>query len=124
MRQFLALLAFLFLAACGQTAHTITYEVSGQGAGISLGTYSDKPNQALPISLTYHNASGGIEQQAGNTPWKLSFSSQSGRSVSVSVQKKDVIGRVTCRILVDGQEAQSAETTANYGVASCAGIVP
>jgi hypothetical protein len=112
----------LFLAACGApTTHTIRYEAIGEVIGSAPGTWEAKD---LLVSLTYTNAQGAIEQRIVRTPWTLDLTARSGRAVSIAVQNQRAAGRVTCRMLIDGQEAQKAMSDVAFGVASCGGAVP
>jgi hypothetical protein len=118
-----AIVCALFLAGCGNTARPaqITYEVIGEGIGAQVGTYAELP---MAVQLTYTNATGGIEQRTATTPWRLSFPATPRRSVSVSAQKQEEVGRVTCRIRAGDRVIQEATSDTPYGVASCSGQSP
>lgn len=122
MRRAVALILALLLSACGApTSHAVRYEAVGEVIGSSAGTWDAKD---LLVALTYTNEQGGVEQRTVRTPWAMDLTAVSGRAVSLSVQNQREAGRVTCRLLIDGQEAQKAISDAAYGVAACGGALP
>lgn len=116
MRAVVLLCLAFALAACGGPRH-VTYEVAGYSL-ISLTAFDERPGQAHPVALTYRNASGGTEQVTARTPWVLDLTTNG--PLYVSAQKQETISKIVCRILVDGKEIQRAESTASYGIATCA----
>lgn len=125
MRYFLLLCAFLL--ACGNARpvqpaqptaqptapimHTVTYQIGGTGRS--------------RVDLTYRNASGNSQQETINVPWSIEFQAPAGQFVYLSGQLA-VKGKstVTCKILVDGQVVEEAESEGEYVIASCSGSVP
>ena len=97
------------LPSTGRTtaSHTVTYKISGTARG---------------ASLTYTNASGGIEQQeAVALPWQQSFSARRGQFVSISAQNAGRSGSITCEILLDGVSVKTSTSEGAYRIASCSG---
>ena len=90
---------------------TATYEVDGS---------------ASKAFVTYTNESGAIEQDEVSVPWSKKFSVSSGQFLSVSAQNRSNGGRgtISCRIVVNKSEIQTAESDAQYGIATCSGLVP
>jgi len=76
------------------------------------------------VDLTYTNETGAVEQHYAGLPWDRQFSGRSGQFVSISAQKRDVNGTVTCRIVAGAVTIQEATSSAEYGIASCSGLVP
>jgi hypothetical protein len=93
----------------------------GPSGGTSLNARYEITGPATGASLTYTNASGGIQQNDVSLPWNTSFSARPGQFLSISAQKKGTGGTITCRITVDGVEIQQASSNAEYGIASCSG---
>jgi hypothetical protein len=91
------------------TDFSVTYKISGT---------------ARSASLTYTNASGGIEQkEAVRLPWEQSFSARSGQFVSISAQNQGSSGTVTCEILLNGVVVKQSTSTGAYTIAACNGSV-
>lgn len=86
----------------------VTYIVAGSG----------------PASLTYHNASGGTEQQDVKLPWSLEFNAPPGSFVYLSAQKKEEYGVIFAQVFVNAVSIQKAESNSPYGIASVSGSVP
>lgn len=117
------LLLCLFLSACSgarpvlpvvptiPTMHTVTYQIGGTGRN--------------SVDLTYENASGNSQQETINVPWSIEFQAPAGQFVYLSGQLA-VRGKstVTCKILVDGQVVEEAESEGEYVIATCSGSVP
>lgn len=92
----------------GATA-AVSYRVSGSGRS---------------ASLTYTNATGGIEQkEAVRLPWEQTFTGRAGQFVSISAQNQGQSGSVTCEILVDGVVVKHSTSDGAYTIASCSGAV-
>ncbi|MFO7169889.1 MAG: MmpS family transport accessory protein [Chloroflexota bacterium] len=90
-------------------SYSVTYKISGT---------------ARAASLTYTNASGGIEQkEAVSVPWQQSFSARRGQFVSISAQNQGRSGSITCEILIDGVSVKKSTSEGAYRIASCSGIV-
>jgi hypothetical protein len=89
--------------------YSVTYKISGT---------------ARAASLTYTNASGGIEQkEAAPVPWQQSFNARRGQFVSISAQNEGRSGSVTCEILVDGVSVKKSTSEGAYRIASCSGSI-
>lgn len=86
----------------------VTYRVAGGGG---------------QVSLTYHNASGGTEQNTVSVPWELDFQAPIGTFVSLSAQKEDDSGRVIAKIYVNGDLLQQAGSSMPFGIVSVSGVV-
>jgi hypothetical protein len=75
-------------------------------------------------SLTYTNANGSTEQKdVYANPWTYKFSARSGSHAYVSAQHSKN-GAISCKILVDGVEYKSANSSGQYVIATCSGAVP
>jgi hypothetical protein len=75
-------------------------------------------------SLTYTNANGSTEQRdVYANPWTYKFSARPGTHAYVSAQHSKN-GAISCRILVDGVEYKSANSSGQYVIATCSGAVP
>ena len=72
-------------------------------------------------SLTYQNESGGTNQKTVSLPWRYGFEAKSGTFLYLSAQKQSEYGTLVTKILVDGEEVQSADTNSDYGIASVNG---
>lgn len=84
-------------------------------------------DQRHDISLTYQNASGNTEQQELRTErgiWTYVFKAAPGDFLYLSVQNGQDSGSVSCRIEIDGEVAESADSTGGFVIASCSGAVP
>lgn len=91
----------------GRSAPTTNRSVAGSNVTYKIS------GTARSASLTYTNASGGIEQQAAvSLPWEQSLSARSGQFVSV-----------TCEILLNGVVIKKSTSTGAYTIASCNGSV-
>lgn len=79
----------------------------------------------MRVDLTYTNDSGGIEQATVVVPWEKSFPAVRGAFYSLSAQKRETAGTVSCEIGVRTGKRQiaRAESTAAYGIAACSGTV-
>ncbi|MGP8243860.1 MAG: hypothetical protein ACLQVN_04995 [Bryobacteraceae bacterium] len=75
------------------------------------------------VSLTYTNASGGMEQQTVTLPWNKDFGVPRGTMLYLSAQNENERGTVTARIYVNGDVLQEAESSTPYGIASVSGTV-
>jgi hypothetical protein len=105
----LFILLLLVLVSCGtlpRTSHVVTYRMTGT---------------AYSASLTYTNASGGIEQKDATLPWEWSFPAGTGQFVSISGQNAADHGSVTCAILLDGTVVKTSTSDGAYKIASCSG---
>ena len=97
---------------------TVTYTVTGANGKELFGP------DAMLVSLTYQNESGGTEQRTIVTPWKLEFKAQRNAFVYISAQKRHEAGAVRTAIYVNGLLLQEAESTSEYGIATVSGSVP
>jgi hypothetical protein len=88
------------------TTYRVRYEVT-----------ANKP----AVGLTYRNASGNSEQRDTNAPWELEFSASPGQFLYVSAQAQNKGTAVSCRIYVNGVEAQAADSHGDYVIATCSG---
>src|SRR5689334_3148660 len=101
MKHVILLIIAALLAGCVSapaapvaSSYTIVYEVTGTSTG--------------GANITMQNASGATEQKRIDLPWSLSFTARAGQFVYLSAQKQSEFGAITCRILLDGKEAQKA----------------
>lgn len=76
-------------------------------------------------SLTYINATGGIEQISSYMlPWNQVIVVPPGTFTSISVQNtSNVTANVTCQITVDGAVVKQSTSSGAYVIASCSGAV-
>jgi len=105
----LGLLAALALTACEETTHTVRYEVSGT---------------ARDVRVTYRNASGATEEQAGvPLPWSLEFTAETLDLLHVHAFNATLSGTVSCRVLIDDEVFKEATSTGAWTTASCGGLL-
>lgn len=91
------------------TTHTVRYYVGGT---------------AQTADITIENETGGTEQKTIDIPWDTTFSAERGQFVYVSAQSNDDAERlVNCKIEVDGEILESAESRGRFVIASCSGSV-
>jgi hypothetical protein len=89
---------------------TVEYRVGGSTRG---------------ASLTYHNASGGTEQNDVSVPWSQTISpARRGQFVYLAAQNQFDLGDVTCEIVVNGEVWKTARSGSDYGIATCSGALP
>lgn len=88
-------------------AHRITIKVTGSGAA----------------SLTYFNASGGMEQHTVGLPFQVEYMLDSFKPVSISAQKQQENGVIACEVLDNGSAWLHASASTPYGIAMCTGWV-
>lgn len=89
---------------------TVEYRVGGSTRG---------------ASLTYHNASGGTEQNDVSVPWTLKVAPvKRGQFVYLAAQNQFDLGDVTCQIVVNGEVWKESRSGADYGIATCSGALP
>jgi hypothetical protein len=110
LRLLAAGLALLALTACQKTTHTVRYEVEGTAAR---------------VRVTYRNATGALEERTDVTlPWQYEFSAETLDPLTVRVFNPTEAGTVSCRILIDGEVFQEAESSGRLTTASCSGLLP
>jgi hypothetical protein len=89
--------------------HTIAYVVEGRGN----------------VDITIENEFESTEQHTVKLPYSKEFKADSGQFVYLSAQKDSGgSGQITCLLLLDGQVAKKASTTAEYGICDVSGLVP
>jgi hypothetical protein len=89
--------------------HLITYIVEGRGNA----------------DITIENEYASTEQHTVKLPYKKEFTAQPDQFVYLSAQKDSGgSGQITCLLLLDGQVAKKASTTAEYGICDVSGRVP
>jgi len=98
--------------AVGPSYSTVTYELSGSVS------YADV-TVLTPTGIEQLTPDVPLVTKTGETGLVYRF--RVGAPVSISAQKKDASGSLTCRILVDGRQVSMNTSTAAYGIASCRG---
>ena len=78
---------------------------------------------ALQASLTFNNQSSGTEQHKVWLPWTYSMVVSKGYFAYISAQNQSSYGSVIVKILLNGTEVKSSESTGEYGIASASGKV-
>lgn len=121
-----AAIAVIFLVGCawffGLFGRARTAPLFSPGNATTLNAKYEVTGPSMLVSLTYTNASGGIQQDEAAIPWNYSFTAKPGQFLSVSAQKKfGLQGTISCRIAVNGVQVQEASSNAEYGIASCSG---
>ena len=90
--------------------YDVTYKVSGS---------------TKKASVTLENASGGTEQFDISVPWsKTYFGMQKGDFVYISAQNAQSSGSIKAEIIIDGRTYRKSESSGQYVIASCSGLIP
>lgn len=79
---------------------------------------------AHSVSITLSKPDGGTEQHDVHVPWNRTYHSNTGDVLYIAAQNKDNYGDVSVTILIDGVTANSASSSAEYGIASTNTVVP
>jgi hypothetical protein len=74
---------------------------------------------ARRASLTYHNATGAIEQNGSVNPHPAIKFCSAAPFFSISAQNEGAAGTISCTIAVDGELVSQAESSGGYAIASC-----
>jgi hypothetical protein len=80
---------------------------------------------AYSADITIENENGNTEQHSGVLVghWSKEFTAEVGQFVYLSAQNQGKKGTIGCKILVDGEVWQEAESSGSYAIASCSGSV-
>lgn len=90
---------------------TITYEVTGDAASVDV-DYS-----------TYGDSISSNQETVTTLPWsKETKTTGLLKGGSLVVMADEAGGTVTCRVLIDGEEATSNTATGSFAVATCTGF--
>lgn len=87
--------------------HTVVYEIGGT---------------ARKGLITYSTPSGQEQANGAKVPWTKTFKAKGGEILQVSAQN-DGGGTITCKISVDGKMVKKAQSSGQFAIASCDGML-
>lgn len=95
--------------------YLVTYEVAG-----STGNKSQAAEVTV-ANITYSNEQGGTQQEEIQTPWSKTFTIKRREFLYLSAQNRADNGRISAKILINGQAFKQSESIGGYVIASASG---
>jgi hypothetical protein len=114
----MAIASLGFLPGCEQLS-----DFDGGGGGGETHEIVYRVEGRTTASITYENENQDTSQETGaSLPWNYSFQSEEFAFAYVSAQN-DGGGTITCMIEIDGQVAESNDSSGDYAICTASGSV-